>query len=80
MDAKFCVGCEDDFYNGKNPYGVKECWAREGAKRESYKLIPVDMQPPYLTIKSVKLPTCYRKRRYVKVVPEALDTRGFWKS
>src|SRR5260370_27474910 len=22
-----CSGCEDDFYNDHNPYGVKECWA-----------------------------------------------------
>lgn len=23
---KHCRGCRDDFYNDKNPYGVKRCW------------------------------------------------------
>ena len=26
MDPKHCRGCRDDFYNGKNPLGVKSCW------------------------------------------------------
>lgn len=21
-----CNGCENDFYNGHNPYGIAECW------------------------------------------------------
>lgn len=24
-DTKYCIGCRDDFYNGKNGLGVKEC-------------------------------------------------------
>ena len=31
-DTKYCVGCTDDFYNGKNPMGVKECWLLKNAK------------------------------------------------
>ena len=27
-----CVGCDNDFYNGKNPLGVKRCWMLENAK------------------------------------------------
>lgn len=27
-----CQGCHDDFYNGKNPYGIKECWHFKDAK------------------------------------------------
>jgi hypothetical protein len=27
-----CVGCRDDFYNGQNPMGVKECWGYATAK------------------------------------------------
>lgn len=29
---KHCRGCRDDFYNDKNPMGVKECWALKTAK------------------------------------------------
>ena len=29
---KHCAGCRNDFYNGNNPHGVKECWSLKGAK------------------------------------------------
>lgn len=29
---KHCAGCRDDFYNGNNPMGVKECWMLKTAK------------------------------------------------
>lgn len=28
-----CVGCRDDFYNDKNPLGVKRCWSLKSAKK-----------------------------------------------
>ena len=27
-----CLGCRDDFYNDKNPMGVKRCWGLKTAK------------------------------------------------
>ena len=27
-----CLGCHDDFYNGNNPYGIKECWHFKDAR------------------------------------------------
>ena len=27
-----CRGCRDDFYNDKNPYGVKRCWLFKDAR------------------------------------------------
>jgi len=27
-----CRGCRNDFYNGNNDMGVKECWSFKGAK------------------------------------------------
>ena len=27
-----CHGCRNDFYNGNNSMGVKECWSFKGAK------------------------------------------------
>lgn len=80
LDRKHCVGCEDDFYNGNNPYGIQECWGRTGAKFDNYRLVHVDLPPPYLGLEIQKLPTCYKKKRHVKVKPEALDSRGFWRS
>jgi len=31
-DKRFCIGCDDNFYNGNNPMGVKECWLFKSAK------------------------------------------------
>lgn len=79
MDKKFCNGCEQNFYNGNNPYGVKECWSLKDATRARFKLIHVDQPPPYNHIKAEWLPTCYSAKRFVKVKPEALTEAGFWK-
>lgn len=80
MDVKFCSGCEDNFYNGNNPYGITECWHRAKAEQKSYRLIPISMPPPYLQISLKKLPNCYKAKGYAKVKPEALDSRGYWKT
>lgn len=31
-EKRMCQGCRDDFYNGHNPYGVKECWGFKSAR------------------------------------------------
>jgi hypothetical protein len=31
-DKTLCQGCRDNFYNGNNPLGVKECWSFKSAK------------------------------------------------
>jgi hypothetical protein len=31
-EKRMCQGCRDDFYNGKNPYGVTECWGFKTAR------------------------------------------------
>lgn len=79
IDVKYCFGCRDDFYNGKNSYGVQECWSRKSAKLVKKKLIPIDLRPPYLYIKTKEIPNCYYKERYSSVAPENLDTKGYWK-
>lgn len=28
----YCFGCNDNFYNGNNPYGIQECWNKKSAK------------------------------------------------
>lgn len=75
-----CDGCRDDFYNGKNDLGVKECWRFKSATFGEYRLIHINQPPPYLRIKVEKLPKCFHRPQFVKVAPEALDEKGFWRS
>ena len=32
MKTPTCSGCRNNFYNGNNDLGVKECWSRKKAK------------------------------------------------
>lgn len=32
MDKIHCVGCRNNFYNGNNDIGVKECWQLKTAR------------------------------------------------
>lgn len=80
MNKDRCAGCYNDFYNGKNGHGIAECWSLKAARLEKYLLIHVDQPPPYDAKKLTTLPTCYKKSRFVKVKPEALDSKGYWKS
>ena len=79
MDVSHCKGCEDDFYNGKNPLGVTMCWSRVDAQFGQYRLIPIDLVPPFLDVQIQTLPTCYKAKRMVKVAPSALRPDGYWK-
>ncbi len=58
-----CAGCRDDFYNGNNPYGVKECWGLKSAKkRVRYRIgtwtVPTE---PYAFTKVTTL-SCYGRK------------------
>jgi hypothetical protein len=78
-DVKHCDGCHNDFYNGHNDIGVKQCWALKDATLEPRLLINVEQAPPYRQKPTLR-PTCYKAQRYVTVKPEALDKDGYWKS
>jgi hypothetical protein len=78
MDRKHCAGCRDDFYNGNNNLGVKECWVLKDAKLINRIKIHVDQPPPYKQ-KAEKKPNCYRAPRYVFVSPESLTKDGYWR-
>lgn len=73
-----CAGCEDDFYNDKNPYGVKECWSYKTAEVKPRVQIHVDQPPPYRQ-KPQKMLSCYRVKRCVFVSPDALKEDGYWR-
>lgn len=44
---ELCNGCHDDFYNGKNPHGVKACWSFERAKIVEHMHVGTRQNPPY---------------------------------
>ena len=64
-----CLGCRDDFYNDKNPYDVKECWAFKTAEMAKRKSVHMDERPPW-TRKPEWRPGCYRKPGYIYVDPK----------
>lgn len=66
---KHCLGCEDDFYNGKNPYGIKECWLLDGAKLVMRKPVHIDQRPPW-NQPAIERLSCYRQKGYIHVEPE----------
>ena len=59
-NKKMCEGCHCDFYNNKNPWGIKECWHFKDAKVADKKFYPnfncTDAQ--MLTVK--KTLNCFR--------------------
>lgn len=69
MTKAHCEGCENNFYNGNNPLGVKECWSYPSAKLMRRKEVHVDQIPPW-TQEAKVLPSCYTRRRFVYVKPD----------
>lgn len=63
-----CVGCHNDFYNGKNNLGVKRCWSLDGAKKVKKVEVPIHQRPPY-SQPAVSRYSCYRKRGYAYLDP-----------
>ena len=81
MDVKHCSGCRNNFYNGNNQHGIKECWNLKSAKLVMR--IPVGHweNPPYLDKKKVKVPTCWHEvgsNRTHYVEPERINSEGYW--
>ncbi len=64
MDRKYCSGCRDDFYNGLNDLGVKECWSLKDAVLKMRQEIHINDMPPHKQ-KPRKLPNCYHKSQFV---------------
>jgi hypothetical protein len=82
MKKRYCSGCRDNFYNGNNDIGVKECWNFKRAK--IVWRIPIGHweNPPYKGKKRVRVASCWQgegsnRTHYVK--PEAINREGYWK-
>ena len=67
MEKTNCTGCyNNDYNNGLG--GAKECWSFKDAKMIWRKEVHVNQVPPW-NQKARRFPSCYRKQRYVYVVP-----------
>jgi len=64
---EMCVGCEDNFYNGNNPYGVSRCWHFTDAKVKMRKQVGMNDVPPWTHQPVIKTLSCYHKKGYVFV-------------
>ena len=79
MTKADCSGCTDNFYNGNNNLGVKECWMFKTAELTKRIRIPIHQPPPY-TQKPELLANCRHEKGYVLVKPEAIKSDGYWRS
>jgi hypothetical protein len=75
MKKEDCIGCREDFYNGKNDLGVGECWSFKTAKVVTLYQIgyhtPMDRTENF---QKVKRPSCYRQSGmvFMQQLPEHL--------
>lgn len=68
-----CHGCRNDFYNGKNPLGVKRCWSAEKGKMVTRYRIGTWTQPGSPgAFTEVRVPDCYHQtgQHFYKQVPD----------
>jgi len=57
-NKSMCFGCRDNFYNGNNSIGVKECWLYKTAKVVTRTRVGTWEPPPYKWI-PIKILSCY---------------------
>ncbi len=67
--VKFCSGCRQDFYNGHNDLGVKQCWSLEEAEFVVRKEVHVDQRPPW-NQRPMRMLNCFHRPRHVYVDKE----------
>jgi len=66
---KMCIGCYNNFYNGNNNLGIKECWSYVSSKIIERVEVGINEMPPYYH-KPRKFLNCYRKSGYAYLTPE----------
>ena len=64
MTLEYCSGCENNFYNGNNPYDVKRCWSFESATVIPRKRVHINHVPPWKQ-KPTQMASCYHEKQYV---------------
>jgi len=66
---KMCIGCRDNFYNGNNSLGIKECWLLGKAKVVKKKRVSMSQRPPW-TQAAIRVLNCRHEKGYVFVGPK----------
>lgn len=57
-----CLGCRDDFYNDKNPMGIKRCWGLKTAKMVTrYKIGTWTRPTEPFAFREVRVFNCYHQ-------------------
>jgi len=79
-DKTFCGGCEDNFYNGNNNYGVSECWSFKNAKVIKRLSIRSDQPPPYDRDVWLYKLSCFHRKQMCYPSPDAIAKDGYWVS
>lgn len=74
---QLCSGCEDNFYNGNNQYGIKECSHYESAEIVPC-VIATTSEPPPFSLTGECL-NCYRKSGYAYIKNFDKISRGKYK-
>ena len=69
MKKSDCAGCYNNEYN-HGLGGSKQCWSFKTAKLIMRKEVHIDQLPPW-NQEAKRLPSCYRKERYVYVDPHS---------
>ncbi len=58
-----CQGCEDDFYNGNNPYGIERCWSADAAEIITRHRLHINSVPTKRSnFTTLQRPNCYREK------------------
>ena len=80
-DKTYCAGCYNNFYNGNNPYNVKECWNFKSAKVcTRYRIgvsTPMDRAYRFVEVKALN---CYRETGYAYLYNIPKHLKEEWKS
>lgn len=61
-----CIGCRQNFYNGNNPIGIKECWSLATAKVVKKKKVGIWERPPWRQ-EPIEILSCRTEQGYVFV-------------
>lgn len=77
---RFCSGCRNNFYNGRDNISGKNCWSLEDAQVVKRLFIHRDQIPPYKGEKLRDTLSCWYGDTGMRAVdPEAITKEGFWK-
>ena len=77
---KYCSGCRNDFYNGRQNISGDKCWSLADAKVVSRVFIHRDQPPPYRNLKAEKTLACWYGDTGMRAVdPASIGKDGYWK-